>query len=146
MKQIYNLLETIKDDKQRVVACEKHLRYLKGQLSVHEEALKRITSVPEGAFSKDNPSENGSSDNSRVRITQDNWKSLGIEVGDTVEIVVSGDHEFMSGTKGVVHDLEDDSYDGCMFLNITTENVEETWYGFSPYEDEDELYLIKQIA
>lgn len=140
MKQIYNLLETIKDDKERVEACEKHLRYLKGQLSVHEDALKRITSIPEGqslkgiASSKDN----------RVRITQDNWKSLGIEVGDTVEIVVSGDADFEDNSKCQVSLLNLDATYSFMEL-VDHENIFRDWYCYNRDEQgEDELYLIKQ--
>lgn len=142
MKQIYNLLQTIEDDKQAVLACEKHLRYLKGQLSVHEEALKRITSIPEEeSYSKDSPSDNG-----RVRITQDNWKSLGIEVGDTVEIVVSGDLDFGDGEKCRVLELDYEG-DTNTFLYLEKKPTYNEWYAYGNlFSAEDELYLIKRKA
>lgn len=143
MKQIYNLLETIKDDKERVEACEKHLRYLKGQLSVHEEALKRITSIPEGQAMKGT----ASSKESRVRITQDNWKSLGIEVGDTVEIVVSGDWDFNEGDlEWEVTDIDYADRTATFLKLESKENyLREYWYAYNrDCTDKDELYLIKQ--
>lgn len=129
MKQIYNLLQTIEDDKQAVAACEKYLHYLKGQLAVHEEALTRITSVSSPA-----------KEDSRVRITQDNWKTLGIEVGDTVEIVVSGDRDFADNSKYTVTELDYNANQSFLRLNGD-------WYYYDlSEEDYDELYLIKQTA
>lgn len=137
MKQIYNLLQTIEDDKKAVTACEKYLHYLKGQLSVHEEALTRITSVP--SINNITPPKEAS----RVRITQENWKSLGIEVGDTVEIVVSGDRDWDSGNYTVTG-TEDEDFDECSFLILDTGESEQ-WYYYD-WNDlgKDELYLIKQ--
>lgn len=126
MNQIYNLLETIKEDKKAVAECEKQLHYLKGVLSAHESALERLTNVPEGDTTP------------VVRITRENWKSLGIEVGDKVKIIVSGDFDFEEGIYKVT-DLEDEDYEGSEFMSL-----DEGWYSYNwNARFKDELYLIK---
>lgn len=139
MKQIYNLLQTIEDDKQAVAACEKHLHYLKGQLSVHEEALERITNVP--LIKTHAPVK----ESSHVRITQDNWKELGIEVGDTVEIVVSGDSDWDSGSYTITG-TEDGDFGESSFLILDTGESEQWYYYDWNDKGKDELYLIKKSS
>lgn len=94
-----------------------------------------------GSVQEDKPTSN------YTRITMDNYLSLGIEVGDEVEIVVSGDDDFRDGTTTTVG-----GFDACegisTFLRLTPDKLmEEDWYCYdsnSHGEDAiDELYLIR---
>ena len=66
------------------------------------------------------------------RITLENWKSLGIKVGDKVEVVRS--HEFTSDIYTIT-DIEDIGYGDEGFIELG-----DIWWW---YEDSDEVYLIR---
>lgn len=157
MNQIYNLAQTIAADKDAITKLEKHLLNAKSILTAHENAMERLTTIPSvivsdkgigaarGSVQADKVSPQPTSN--YTRITMDNYLSLGIEVGDEVEIVVSGDNDFRDGTTTTVVE-----FDGCWgistFLKLTPDRhsgVE--WYCYDSDSREegsiDELYLIR---
>lgn len=153
MNQIYNLAQTIAADKETITKLEKHLLNAKSILVAHENAMERLTTVPSvivsekglgaarGAVQEDKPTSN------YTRITMDNYLSLGIEVGDEVEIVVSGDSDFRNGTTTTV--VEFDAGEGIStFLRLTPDIYSVVkWYCYdnNRYEEDsiDEIYLIR---
>ena len=138
MKQIYDLIQTIQEDKDAVVKCEKQLHYLKSVLSAHENALERLTNVPTLKENKDTSEK-------RVRITRENWKDLGIEVGDKVEIVVSGDDDFKEGVYRVAALEPRYYYTGTLFMRLDNDPYHNPWYDYNANNEyNDELYLIKK--
>lgn len=150
MNQIYNLAQTIAEDKETIVALEKRLLNAKNILAAHEAAMERLTTVPSVIVSdnKETPVTVGStaSDSTSVnreRITMENYLELGIEVGDKVDIVFSGDDDFESGTAAEVIglDLNTDS----TFLELRKAGDTYTdWYWYDHNErGVDEIYLIR---
>jgi len=77
---------------------------------------------------QDKSSESGSME----RITLENWKSLGIEVGDKVKVVESRSFTLDIYT---ITAIEDELYFGTAFIEL----IDIWWW----YEDEDEVYLIR---
>lgn len=157
MNQIYNLAQTIAEDKETIAKLEKHLLNAKNILAAHENAMARLTTIPSvivsdkcisaarGAVREDKtvlrPEAN------YVRITMDNYLDLGIEVEDKVDIVVSGDKDFKDGTTTTV--VEFDDCEGIStFLRLTPDkHMEEVWYCYDSNSSGegavDELYLIR---
>lgn len=147
MDKIYNLQETIYNDKMAVKEIERELTFRKSILSAHEKALESMLSpkeyspvldkkVPQSITEKQ---ETSKEDNivEKERITFENWTSLGVEVGDQVEIVVSNDREFINGDIKEITSVEDDHFDGYCFLKL-----EGVWYEADKY-CRDEIYLIR---
>lgn len=147
MNQIYNLAQTIAADKETITTLEKHLLNAKSILAAHENAMERITTVPNvivsdrgiaaarGLVQEDKPV--------RERITQENYLELGIEVGDEVNIVFSGDKDFESGT--IVEVIGLDFNTDSTFLELRKAGDTYTdWYWYDHNEEGvDELYLIR---
>jgi len=163
MKQITNLQETIYNDKLaveeinlKIKTLEKQLHFAKGILSAHEKALERMLSpeeyspclvekVPQSITEKLETPTNKVSSN-RVRITLENWKDLGIKVGDEVEIVVSGDADFYMDEGNVVDvlDVESTLFNGTTFLRLSCRKHRPgSWYHYERNCDESEIYLIR---
>jgi len=86
------------------------------------------TSPVQSPSEQDKSSESGSME----RITLENWKSLGIKVGDKVEVVRS--HEFTPDTYTIT-DLEVLYYEDDGFIQLNNK-----WWW---YKDSDEVYLIR---
>ena len=143
MNQIYNLAQTIAADKETIATLEKHLLNAKNILAAHENAMKRLTTVPKvivsdkgigaarGLVQEDKPA--------RERITMDNYGDLAIAAGDKVDIVVGGDSDFDGGITYKVVSV--DYRTKNTFLELTYDNCTASnwyWYGHS-----DEIYLIR---
>jgi len=81
--------------------------------------------------------EKTSENDSLERITHENWKSLGIKVGDRVKVGRVGDRFFSDkvGHKIPVTDIEDEEYEDKLFLELA--------YYYLEYHSGDELYLIR---
>lgn len=157
MNQIYNLAQTIAADKDTIVKLKKHLLNAKNILAAHENAMERLTTVPSVIVSdKGIGAARGTvlegepmlrPEANYTRITMDNYLSLGIEVGDEVDIVVSGDNDFRNGTTTTV--IEFDDHEGIStFLRLTPDkDKDECWYCYDSNSREegaiDELYLIR---
>ena len=154
MDKIYNLQETIYNDKTAIKNAEQKLIFLKGILSAHEKALERALSPKEYApFSEEKPPQSitekqetpeESNIVKKERITLENWKNLGIKVGDQVEIVVTNDVSFDNGWVGVVRVVEHLDYEGECFLKLTNHLYRGgwDWYEADKY-GRDEIYLIR---
>ena len=67
------------------------------------------------------------------RITLENWKSLGIAVGDKVEVV--NVYAVMESGIYTISNIEDTFYDAKGFIEL-----DDSWWW---YEDSDEVYLIR---
>lgn len=149
MDKIYNLQETIYNDKIAVKEIERELVFRKSILSAHEKALERLLSpkeyspvlekkVPQSITEKQETSKEDTIVD-KERITWDNWTSLGIEVGDQVEIVVTNDWEFENGSTKEITGVEDTDYEEeCCFLEL-----EGVWYEADKNYNRDEIYLIR---
>lgn len=142
MDQIYNLAQTIASDKETIAKLEKHLLNAKSILAAHEDAMKRLTTVPNVIVlvNKETPVTVGSTASkgasvNRERITYENNTYLGIMEGDKVDVVVNGDPDV--DFKGV-YDVTELSDSG-----ITPFRLRGDWYEFDDYNDESELYLIR---
>jgi len=147
MNKIYNLQETIYNDKMAVKEIERELAFRKSILSAHEKALERMLSpkeyspvlekkVPQSITEKQKTHKDDTIVE-KERITYENWKELGIKVGDQVEIVVSGDDDFENGCVYAVTYVESDKYSHPCFLRLGKE-----WYDADEY-GKDEIYLIR---
>ena len=81
------------------------------------------------------PSEQDKSSESEPmeRITLENWKSLGIEVGDKVKVVNA--YDVRESGIYTISNIEDPFYDSEGFLEL-----DDSWWW---YEDSDEVYLIR---
>tara|TARA_R110002012_G_scaffold49804_4_gene128809 strand:+ start:478 stop:933 length:456 start_codon:yes stop_codon:yes gene_type:complete len=142
MNQIYNLSQTISEDKEIVAALEKQLLNAKSILAAHEDAMKRLTTVPnviasvnkETSVTVGSTVSKGASVN-RERITYENNTYLDIMEGDKVDVVVNGDPDV--DFKGV-YDVTELSDSG-----ITPFRLRGDWYEFDDCNDESELYLIR---
>lgn len=142
MNQIYNLAQTISEDKETIAALEKQLFNAKNILAAHEAAMERLTTVPKviASVNKETPVTVGSTASestsvNRERITYENSKQLNIMEGDNVDVVVNGDPD--EDFKGV-YDVTELSDSG-----ITPFRLRGDWYEFDEYNDESELYLIR---
>ena len=101
-----------------------------------EAELKRLgkpvtrdnTSSVQSPSKQEKTSESGTME----RITLENWKSLGIEVGDKVNVIST--HEHISGIYSIT-EVEDLYYDEEGFIELD--------YAWWWYEDTDEVYLIR---
>lgn len=91
-----------------------------------------VTNVITSPVQSHSEQEKTSEDAPLERITLENWKSLGIEVGDKVDVVSVYPHasEIYSIT-----DIEDLDYEDEGFIAL-----DESWWW---YEDGDEVYLIR---
>ena len=153
MNQIYNLAQTISEDKETIAKLEKHLLNAKSILVAHENAMDRITTVPsvivsdKGIGAARGAVQEGKPTSNYTRITMDNYLDLGIEVEDKVEIVVSGDSDFNDRTTATV--VEFDDCEGIStFLKLTPDKLNGSeWYCYDSNSREeyaiDEIYLIR---
>ena len=140
MDKIYNLQETIYNDKMAIKEIERELAFRKSILSAHEKALERTLSPKEySPFSEEKSPQSVTEkqETPKERITLENWKSLGIETWDKVEIVVTNDWEFKNGSIKEITDVETLDFDECCFLEL-----ESVWYKADNY-GKDEIYLIR---
>lgn len=151
MKQIYDLQQTIREDEQLVAQLQKQLHFAQGILNAHRNALTRLLPLPkETPYQTEKVAESVALLQEGVGrepvkqcITLENWKTLGIDVGDKVEIVVSGSVSFGSGVL-YVSGVEEKSYDSGAFLCLTKDNCYAHWYYYNDNKlYEDELYLIR---
>ena len=147
MKQVYNLLQTIEDDKSQVAKLKRQLHNAESILEAHTAALTRLTTVPELSQSEVEKSPLSAVQGliGKVRVTMNNVLDLGIEEGDTIEIVKSGDEDFEDGQRCVVSYA--DLYDNrSPFVLSSIKSGSETWYDFErnhSQPEDHELYLIK---
>ena len=150
MNQIYNLAQTISEDKETIAALEKRLLNAKNILAAHEAAMERLTTVPSviASVNKETPVTVGStaSDStsvSRERITYENSKQLGIMEGDKVDVVINGDpDEYFNGVYKVKETSFSDQLKPVTPFYLYRED-QEGWYEFDDCNDESELYLIR---
>ena len=139
MKQVYNLLQTIEDDKAQVAKLKRQLHNAESILEAHTAALTRLTTIPEISQTKVEKVDYSPAVEERERITPDNWKDLNIKVGDKVEVIVSGDDDFANDSEYKVTKVEDPDYKGRGFIDLNG-----TWYCYDNSEEgTDEIYLIR---
>jgi len=140
MKQVYNLLETIEQDKEVVAKLKKQLHHAESILEAHTVALSRLTTIPKLSQPKLKKVDYSPAVEARERITKENWKQLKMKEGDKVEIVNSTDEEFTRGAY-LVTNLEDHMYSETLFVEL-----DGIWYDYGRFRSvygEDELYLIR---
>lgn len=148
MNQIYNLLQTIEDDKAQVAKLKRQLHNAESILEAHTQALTRLTTIPKLLQPKVEKSSLSPMQRvtGKIRVTMDNILDLGIEVGDTIEIVKSGDDDFCNNTMSKVVEIDIKEKEVPFFLSRGEEGSD-TWYSFCyDYEyfpEDHELYLIK---
>jgi hypothetical protein len=150
MNQIYNLAQTISEDKETIATLEKRLLNAKNILAAHEAAMERLTTVPSviASVNKETPVTVGSTASestsvNRERITYENSKQLGIEEGDQVEVVVNGDpDEDFNGVFEVTEVSFSTSSQPITPFYLYRKG-QEGWYEFDDCNDESELYLIR---
>lgn len=147
MKQIYNLLQTIKDDKVQVAKLKRQLHNAESVLEAHTAALTRLTSIPELSQPEDEKSPFSAAQGStnKVRITMDNVLDLGIGEGDTIEIVRTADRDFEEGQRCVVQEIDPNEVN-MYFKLYPNRRGGIDWYDFEyDYSQprDHELYLIK---
>lgn len=147
MKQIYNLLKTIEDDKAQVAKLKRQLHNAESILEAHTEALTRLTSIPKLPQSEKEKSSlsavQGVTD--KVRVTMENVLDLGIEEGDTIEIVRTADRDFEEGQRCVVQQVDPDEQNICLQL-YPSRSGSANWYDFEhngSQPRDHELYLIR---
>tara|TARA_R100000951_G_scaffold95404_1_gene84414 strand:+ start:859 stop:1299 length:441 start_codon:yes stop_codon:yes gene_type:complete len=138
MKQVYNLLETIEQDKEAVAKLKKQLHHAESVLEAHTAALTRLTTIPKLPQPKVEKVDYSSAVETRECITPDNWRSLDIQEGDKVEIVVSGSE---NADKGDIYTIDALDYDDtCGFLGLEGNS----WYWYNnDNQNNDEIYLIR---
>lgn len=150
MNQIYNLSQTISEDKEIVAALEKRLLNAKNILAAHEAAMERLTTVPSviASVNKETPVTVGSTASestsvNRERITYENSKQLGIMEGDNVDVVINGDpDEYFNGVYKIKETSFSDQLKPVTPFYLYRED-QEGWYEFDDCNDESELYLIR---
>lgn len=147
MKQIYDLLQTIEDDKAQVAKLKRQLHNAESILEAHTAALTRLTTISELSQSEVEKSSFSAVQGliGKERMTMDNILDLGIEVGDTIEIVKSGDNDFEDGQRCVVQELDLDETN-MPFILYPTKKGGANWYDFKDTcskPEDHELYLIK---
>lgn len=147
MKQIYNLLQTIEDDRSQVAKLKRQLHNAESILEAHTAALTRLTTVPELSQPEVEKSCLSAAQGltGKIRVTMDNVLDLGIEVGDTIEIVKSGDKDFEDGQRCVVQESDLNKSNMPLVIYPNRRGVTD-WYDFE-YDcskpEDHELYLIK---
>lgn len=134
MKQVYDLMETIEQDKDVVATLERRLHNARGILEAHTEALGRLTTAPMQSPAIVEKVAQGTPEETRERITRDNWEELGIREGDEVDIVFCSDASLCKGTHTIT-DVEWLCYGGDVFLEAG-----DRWLWFRP---DTEVYLIR---
>lgn len=147
MKQVYNLLETIEQDKEAVSKLKKQLHHAESILEAHTAALTRLTTIHElSQYEVEKSSLSQAQEvTGKVRVTMDNVLGLGIEEGDTIEIVKSGDRDFEDGQRCIVRDTDPDEVYTYLKLYPSVKGRTE-WYDFEhngSQPRDHELYLIK---
>lgn len=139
MKQLYDLLETIEQDKLHVAKLKKQLHHAESILEAHTAALTRLTTIPELSQPNVEKVDYSPAVYTRERITLYNWENLNIKVGDKVEVVVSGDGHFADNSVHMVTGVEDPDYDDYTFMHL-----DDSWYFYNDNGlEKDELYLIR---
>ena len=115
MKQIHNLIGTIKEEELHIIKLKKRILHAESTLNAHREALTRLLAIPEqrGVLGGRKPQKG--SQGGLERIMVDKWKCLGIELGDKVKIVEGENDVIRKGTH-LVCDVEDSNYEGNGFL------------------------------
>lgn len=147
MKQVYNLLQTIEDDKSQVAKLKRQLHNAESILEAHTAALTRLTTIPELSQPEveKSPLSAVQGLTGRIRITMDNVLDLDIEEGDTIEIVKSGDKDFEDGQRCVVQELDLNESNIPFKLHPNRRGCTD-WYDFERHHsqpEDHELYLIK---
>lgn len=147
MNQIYNLLQTIEDDKAQVAKLKRQLHNAESILEAHTAALTRLTTIPEltQPEMEKSPFSAAQGSTGRVRVTMEKVLDLGIEAGDTIEIVRSGDGDFDNGQVCVVQEIDPDEVNMYFKLHPTKMGGV-NWYDFTSNNSQPcdhELYLIK---
>lgn len=147
MKQVYNLLQTVEDDKAQVAKLKRQLHNAESILEAHTEALTRLTTVPKLTQPKKEKSSLSPSQGvtEKVRVTMENVLDLGIEVGDTIEIVRTADKDFEDGQQCVVQQVDPDEVN-MYFRLYPTKRGGTNWYDFEhsiSRPEDHELYLIR---
>ena len=147
MKQIYNLLQTIEDDKVQVAKLKRQLHNAESVSEAHTAALTRLTTIPKLSQTKEekSPFSTAQGFSNKVRITMDNVLDLGIEAGDTIEIVRTADEDFEDGQQCVVQEIDPNEVN--MYFKLYPNRRGGTdWYDFEyngSQPRDHELYLIK---
>lgn len=134
MKQVYDLMETIEQDKDVVATLERRLHNARGILEAHTEALERLTTAPMQSPTIGEKVAQGASEETRERITEKDWYKLGMKRQDAIEIVQCSDGKFGQGIYSLT-DVEWPEYEGILFLE-----VDGKWLRFCP---DTEIYLIR---
>lgn len=147
MKQIYNLLQTIENDKVQVSKLKRQLHNAESILEAHTAALTRLTSIPELSQPKEEKSSLSPSQGvtDKVRVTVDNVLDLGIEEGDTIEIVRTVDRDFEFGQRCTVQEIDPNEVNTYFRLYPNRQGGTD-WYDFEyngSQPRDHELYLIK---
>jgi hypothetical protein len=144
MKQVYNLLETIEQDKLHVAKLKKQLHHAESILEAHTAALTRLTTIPKLPQPKAEKVDYSSTVETRERITKGNYKSLNIQKGDKVDLVKG---IYACNEKGVQTVYGVDFFDEDLAIEVCYPEEEYGTYWISlDDEDEDdklELYLIR---
>ncbi len=147
MKQVYNLLETIEQDKEAVSKLKKQLHHAESILEVHTAALTRLTATPKLSQPEvDKVSLSSAQEFSgKIRVTMENVLDLGIEVGDTIEIVRTADCDFEDGQRCTIKEVDFDKIN-LPFKLYPIKSGSTNWYDFEynmSQPRDHELYLIK---
>ena len=147
MNQIYNLLQTIEDDKAQVAKLKRQLHNAVSILEAHTAALTRLTSIPEISQPKEEKSSLSPSQEvtDKVRVTMENVLDLGIEEGDTIEIVRTADRDFEFGQRCTVQEIDPNEVN-LYFKLYPNRRGGIDWYDFEygcSQPRDHELYLIK---
>lgn len=135
MKQVYNLLETIEQDKLNVEKLKKKLHHAESVLNSHTDALTRLTTIPKLSQPKVE---------TRERITKENYRDLNIKKGDKVELVKG---VYACNEKGIQTIDDVDFFDEDLAIEVCHPEEEQGTYWIS-LDDKDEndkleLYLIR---
>ena len=120
MKQIYDLLETIEQDKLLIAKLKKQFHDAESILNAHTIALTRLTTIPELSQQVD--------EKMGIRITLYNWKKLNIKVGDKVLLK---NVTYLEDGEYTITDVEDLEYTGTGIMA-----VDDTWIWL---DDDDPL-------
>ena len=144
MKQVYNLLETIEQDKEAVAKLKKQLHHAESILEAHTAALTRLTTIPKISQPKVDKIDYSHAVETIERITKENYRDLNMQKGDKVELVkgiYACNEEGIQTVEGV------DFFDEDLAIEVCYPEEEHGTYWIS-LDDEDEndkleLYLIR---
>lgn len=143
MKQVYNLLETIEQDKLHVAKLKKQLHHAESVLEAHTAALTRLTTIPELSQPKVEKVDYSPAVKTRERITKENYRGLNIQKGDKVDLVRGA---YNCNLKGIQTVEDVDMCDDELPIEVLHPAEENTYWISTEDESEDEgleLYLIR---